>query len=282
MPSDYTHLLTDNEKWLFDLQGFLHLRGVIQPDHLLPILDVINSWLSVDETEIPAPVSRHRQEPYKTHLDHIQYGHQLFQELNVNPDIIRIIAGLTMGLPRLFHCNFTKMEKSNPNSENHQTYHRDDSGIKFPLGFRNPHNDYQTAGGEIYCSHIATWIALVPIPPGTGFSLVPGSHKSAFQTPDKLRVGNYPPVSITIPMDAGDVIIFSTNLLHDAAEWTQDYPRMNIFQRFQLSSYFNETGKEGLPFEEYKKQITDEEYELESLSKEEKLAVPRMRKHFDL
>ena len=83
-------------------------------------------------------------------------------------------------------------------------------------------------------------------------------------------------------MDAGDVIIFSTNLLHDAAEWTQDYPRMNIFQRFQLSSYFNETGKEGLPFEEYKKQITDEEYELESLSKEEKLAVTRMRKHFDL
>ena len=27
--------------------------------------------------------------------------------------------------------------------------HRDDHGFKMPAGFRNPFNDYQTAGGEI-------------------------------------------------------------------------------------------------------------------------------------
>ena len=30
--------------------------------------------------------------------------------------------------------------------------HRDDHGFKMPAGFRNPFNDYQTAGNEIYVS----------------------------------------------------------------------------------------------------------------------------------
>lgn len=282
MPSPYAHLLTDEEKWHFDLQGFLHLRGVIAPERLARILEVVDHWLSADESEIPAPVLRHRQEPYKTHLDHVQYGHRLFQDLNADPEIIRVVAGLTMGMPRLFHCNFTKMDRAAPGDEDAQAYHRDDSGFKFPPGFRNPHNDYQAAGGEIYCSHLATWVALADVPAGTGFSLVPGSHKAAFSTPDELKVGDHPPVSITVAMDAGDVLVFSTHLLHDAAVWTQDYPRMNIFQRYQLSAYFNETGKGGLPFEEYRDQITEEVYELESLSKEEKAAVTRMRRHFGL
>ncbi|MYA77857.1 MAG: phytanoyl-CoA dioxygenase family protein, partial [Gemmatimonadetes bacterium] len=254
MPSPYAHLLTEEEKWHFDLHGYLHLRGVIAPDRLARILEVVAHWLSVDEPEIPAPVFRHRQEPYKTHLDHIQYGHRLFQELNADPEIIRVVAGLTMGMPRLFHCNLPKIDRAAPDDEDHQGYHRDDSGFKFPPEFRNPHNDYQAAGGEIYCSHLATWVALADVPDGTGFSLVPGSHKSAFATPDDLKVGHHPPASITVPMDAGDVLVFSTHVLHDAAVWTQDYSRMNIFQRYQLSAYFNETGKSGLPLEEYRDQ----------------------------
>jgi ectoine hydroxylase-related dioxygenase (phytanoyl-CoA dioxygenase family) len=187
----------------------------------------------------------------------------------MNPDIMRVVAGLTMNAPRLFHCNFTMMTKHDAP----QHFHRDDSGFKFPLGFRNPHNDYQAAAGHIYCSHIATWVALVDVPPGTGFCLVPGSHKSLFQTPENLPVKHDPPTSITLPMEAGDVAIFSTNLLHDASPWTEDYPRMNIFQRYQLSAYFNETGKGGYPFDEHRDKISDAQYELESLSKEVKAAV---------
>lgn len=282
MASAYAHLLTDDEKWQFDLHGYLHLRGVIASDRLNAMLEIINRWLTVDASEIPEPVHRHRQEPYKTHLDHIQYGHRLFQELNADPQIIRVVAGLTMGLPRLFHSNFTHMVKAQPGDGDHQSFHRDDSGVKFPPGFRNPHNDYQAAGGEIYCSHLATWVAFADVPEGTGFCLVPGSHKAAFKTPEHLDIGHHPPVSITVPMQAGDVLIFSTNLLHDAAPWTQDYPRLNIFQRYQLSAYFNETGKGGLPHEAYKDLISEEEYELESLSKEEKIAVKNMREHFGL
>ena len=83
-------------------------------------------------------------------------------------------------------------------------------------------------------------------------------------------------------MQAGDVLVFATNVLHDAAVWTEDYPRMNIFQRYQLEAYFNETGKGRLPHEAYKDQLSEEAYELESLSKEEKTTVKSMRAHFGM
>ena len=69
-------------------------------------------------------------------------------------------------------------------------------------------------------------------------------------------------------------------MLHNANPWTEDYPRLNIFQRYQLSAYFNETGKEGYPLEEYRDRISDEQYELESLSKETKAAVRRAQERF--
>ena len=51
---------------------------------------------------------------------------------------------------------------------------------------------------------------------------------------------------------------------------------MNIFQRYQLSVYFNENGKGGYPFDEYRDNISEEQYELESFSKELKSVVKRI------
>ena len=83
-------------------------------------------------------------------------------------------------------------------------------------------------------------------------------------------------------LKAGDCIVCATSLLHNAKPWTEDYPRMNIFQRFQLSAYFNETGKGGYPLDEFRGQISDELYELESLSKETKGVVRRVLDRFSL
>ena len=270
--------LTDSEKWQFDLHGFLVLRQVIASDRLAQMLEVIDGWLSADLSEMPCPLVRHRQEPHKTHIDHIQYGHRLFDELAWDPQIIRVVAGLTFNTPRLFHCNFTQMSRSD---EELTGFHRDDSGFKFPPGFRNPHNDYQAGNGELYCSHLATWVAMADVPEGTGFCLVPGSHKSNFREPDGLKICDNPPVSITVPLQAGDMIIFSTNLLHDAAPWTESYPRMNIFQRYQLSVYFNETHKSGYPLEPHKSMISEELYELENMGREEKKVIRYMRTYFE-
>jgi ectoine hydroxylase-related dioxygenase (phytanoyl-CoA dioxygenase family) len=272
---DASPLLTEDEKWTFDLHGYLVLRGVIDAERLDAMLAVIRGWLSAPESDVPKPLLRHRQEPHKTHIDHIQYGDPLFADLAMDPEIMRVVCGLMFSAPRLFHCNFTMMDQGD---EEKWGFHRDDSGYKFPPGFRNPHNDYQANGHDIYCSHVCTWVALADVPDETGFCLVPGSHKSNFRVPADLPVKHAPPTSVTVPLNAGDVIVFATSLLHDATAWTEERPRLNIFQRYQLSVYFNEAGKGGYPLEEHRSLISDGQYELESLGRQTKAAARRARR----
>ena len=56
-------------------------------------------------------------------------------------------------------------------------------------------------------------------------------------------------------MKASDVINFST-----------EYPRLNIFQRQQLSVYFNETGKGRYLFDEHRGRLSEAAYGLELLT----------------
>ena len=52
MASAYANLLTEEEKWQFDLHGYLHLKGVITPGGLVAMLEVITHWLTVDTAEM--------------------------------------------------------------------------------------------------------------------------------------------------------------------------------------------------------------------------------------
>ena len=55
--------LTEDEKWYFDLHGFLVLRNVIPKDKIEAMLRVLQHWLTIDESDIPPPLHRGRQEP---------------------------------------------------------------------------------------------------------------------------------------------------------------------------------------------------------------------------
>eukprot|EP01043_Picozoa_sp_COSAG02_P050832 COSAG02_NODE_5275_length_4478_cov_2.390728_2_plen_161_part_00 len=136
-------LLTEEEKWRFDKDGFLIIRQVVTGDRLAAVQHLVQEWLAIDDFDahVSAPcVVRHRQEPYKTHFEHPQYGHRLFEEMNTDPEIIRVVTGLLQGCPRLFHSTLTSMTKAPPGADA-GGFHRDDSGFRFPPGFRNPHND---------------------------------------------------------------------------------------------------------------------------------------------
>jgi len=52
MSSAHANLLTEEEKRQFDLHGYLHSKGVIKPERLVAMLEVITHWLTVDPVEI--------------------------------------------------------------------------------------------------------------------------------------------------------------------------------------------------------------------------------------
>ncbi len=57
---DIQSTLTEEEKWYFDLHGFLILRNVIPKDEIEEMLKVLQHWLTIDESDIPPPLQRGR------------------------------------------------------------------------------------------------------------------------------------------------------------------------------------------------------------------------------
>ena len=114
-------------------------------------------------------------------IQNIQYGHPVFQKLITNPKIIRVIASFTFNSPRLAASIYT-FYRINKNHKVH--FHRDGNGFIFPQGMRNPHMDYQKSMGTQYANHSCASITLTDIPEGTGFAVIPGSHRSKIQFPE--------------------------------------------------------------------------------------------------
>ena len=267
--------LTDEEKWYFDLQGYLILRQVISPEKVQQLCNVIDQWFSMKKEDVPKPVNVNRRE-YTSHIGNPHYGHQLFQDLVQNEHILRVVMGLMWNRPRLF-VNAVHHQVKRPLSEHgEKRLHKDHSGFEFPPDFRNPHNDYQAGNGKIYCNFLNAATALSDVPPGMGFCCVPGSHKSQIKCPASIAYDNPYAPAVTFEMKAGDCIIFSPGLMHDSLWWQADHARIAVISRYQFSMYFNENPRGGYPLDDYKDKISADQYEMECMGKEEKAVVRRI------
>ena len=67
-------MLTDKEKWLFDLHGYLVLRQVVSPEEVEYMTARCDEWHGMDEDELAPPLCSYddprekppRREPFST------------------------------------------------------------------------------------------------------------------------------------------------------------------------------------------------------------------------
>ena len=269
--------LTEEEKWHYDLFGYLVLRQVVSPTGVEQMLGIANGWFA-DPEAAPEPVNV-TQDEYSGVLGNIQYGDRIFERLSLNEEVLRVVMGLMWNRPRLFNCALV-LQKQRPIPESEkEKLHRDTSGFEFPDGFRNPHNDYQAGNGQIYSNYVNTAITLVDVPKDNGFMCIPGTHKSRITFPTTLDIDNGLAPAITFELKAGDCLVFSPRLMHGTKFWKVDYPRRVVFNRYQFSFYFNENYN--LPIEGYQHCISEDEYELESIQRNEKGFAKRILKKLE-
>ena len=263
---DLQSTLTEEEKWHYDLFGYLVLRQVVSPTEVEQMLEVANGWFA-DPEAAPEPVNV-TQDEYSGVLNNVQYGNRLFERLSLNEKVLRVVMGLMWNRPRLFNCALV-LQRQHPISEGEkERLHRDTSGFDFPDGFHNPHNDYQAGNGQIYSNYVNTAITLVDVPEDNGFMCIPGTHKSRIKFPTTLDIDNELAPAITFELKAGDCLVFSSRLMHGAKFWKVDYPRRVVFNRYQFSFYFNENYS--LPIEAHRHRISADQYALESIQRSEK------------
>ena len=269
--------LTEEEKWHYDLFGYLVLRQVVSPGEIERMLEIANGWFAAPETA-PEPVNV-TQDEHSGVLNNVQYGDRIFERLSLNEKVMRIVMGLMWNRPRLFNCALV-LQKQRPISEGEkERLHRDTSGFEFPDGFHNPHNDYQAGNGQIYSNFVNTAITLVDVPKDNGFMCIPGTHKSRITFPTTLDIDNEWAPAITFELKAGDCLIFSPRLMHGTKFWKVDSPRRVVFNRYQFSFYFNENAN--LPIEAHRHRISEDAYELELIQRGEKGFAKRILKKLE-
>lgn len=252
-------MLTDEEKWRFDLHGYLVLKGAVSPQDVRRMVELSDDWHAREDTDLPEPLTTYRDASTKPttprSINQVEYADEVFQRLVLNAEILRVVLALTDNSPQHLGCALTQ----NTKESDALAFHGGVSG-----GLRNPANDYQAADGRVFATFLNAGVSLVDVPKGTGFVCIPGSHKSHFARPANVDITDGPPVVDNVSVQAGDVVLFTEALCHGALRWTQETPRRTVFVRYGTSYASWSPGAAPLPA--YKDRIPEELYELKQMA----------------
>lgn len=249
-------MLTEEEKWLFDLHGYIILEQVITPDEVAYMVDRCDAWQAMSERELPPPLSSYtdpEENPSSARaILHTEYADTAFNDLILNRHIMRAVLALTKERPQ--HL-LSALTVNKPDSDE-ITLHGGTTSA-----WRNPANDYQAVDGEVFATFINAAISLVDVPDGAGFVCIPGSHKSHFERPEHITINSGPPLVVNVPIKAGDAVIFTEALCHGALPWPwESPPRRTMFQRY-CTSYASWSPGTG-PIEEHRDKLSEGVYEM--------------------
>lgn len=224
-------MMTAEEKWFFDLNGFVVIRNAIPRADIDRMVELAHKWCKLPDAELPKPMETYGGEkaivPGKMRpLCHVEYADEVFRRTAMNHEIMKRVLYLTDNCPQLL---MTALQVY-PKGSGDLALHNGQVGA-----IRNPANDYQVGDGRIFATFLNAAIMLVDHPPGQGFCCVPGSHKAYFKAPADLNPRSGFPIHCPTA-NAGDVVLFTENLTHGALGWEHEaYPRVALFFRYSTS-----------------------------------------------
>lgn len=256
--SDLPKEMSEAERYLFDLNGFLIVRNVLSPEEIAACHAAIDKHM--DEAvarEDPSLRNAVEGSPmYGTGPPRLDLGgifewgdveSKVFKSILAHPRLVPLFHGLLGKGYRLDHIPFVLM--NNKGGEGFQLH---GGTVDCASGEYNHHLAYTCHNGSIRSALLGCNVMLVDHNPGDGgFCVVPGSHKSNFKMPPGMVDGLAHSEYIIQPATkAGDVVLFSEGTVHGAMGWTSDTQRRCALYRFAPAtssygrSYFQDDGSE--------------------------------------
>ena len=249
-------MLTQFEKWFFDLRGYFVLKNAVTKKDIKEMVKLAEKWYNSEPEQLPEPMFSNFESPAAKYLYNFHYAEKIYERLVLNKEILRFVNGIQKNNTRVYDILLAKTNTQNKETVLH-------SG--FEGGFQNPNEQFVTANNEIFASFVNVGVSLVDVPDHLGFTCLPGTHKGNFKIPEGISLYDDPPTVVNVPVNAGDVIIFTPILRHGARAWTEKYPRYTVFMRYIYAKQFHSNESDRWPpYEKYKNNISDELYELES------------------
>ena len=222
-------MMTPEQRYLFDLNGYLHLHNALSDDELSAARKAAESYVTTPESELPEGFGKDG----KRHLHGFAFDKAL-ERLTVHPATWPIVTELTNGRPRL--TSGTLQVNIPDQIDNALRLHcaRDDFGWD-AIPLRSPPTDASFATTPSASPY------LTDVHPGDGGLLViPGSHKSMFDRPRHLfqngvieNRDHIPEGVVNITPKAGDIVVMNELVTHGALPWTpKDRMRMILVLRY--------------------------------------------------
>lgn len=215
--------MNDEERYLFDVQGFLLIEDVLSTGELAALnglLDSYDLWQNKgtgrfdeiwtnDPDFITVGPAHLWDEPFRRLLDH--------------PKMLPYLTALAGTKFRYDHGHALLMRQG----ATHLRLHG--GGAPF-----SPDCYYLVRDGTMYNGLIAVQFVLVDHLPGQGgFAAIPGSHKANFPCPREfLQFEKTGPWVVHVPAKAGSAIIFTEALTHGTWPWTADYERRVLLYKY--------------------------------------------------
>jgi len=196
--------MTEEQKYLFDLQGYLVLENVLDAD------TVGQMKLDMETNGITNP----ENDPNKSRFRGFFEWGETWRNLIDHPTLLPVLNGILGEKFRMDHAY--GMAARVGGEEGHFGMHHE-SGM-FQHGCY-----YVTHGEKMHNGLVVVSYALSDTPPGGGgFCCIPGSHKGLYQTPQKYYRAEDNPLVKQVPVKAGDVIVFTEALTHGTMRWTTE------------------------------------------------------------
>jgi ectoine hydroxylase-related dioxygenase (phytanoyl-CoA dioxygenase family) len=246
--------MDDDDRYLFDLNGYIIVRNVLSKDDVERANDIITKRMdqtverseaslrnTVKGTAFSGSANR------KDLGGVLEWGSesQIFRSMLAHPKLLPYFHTLLGKGYRMDHMPFCIIQGKN--SEGFQLH---GGTIDCTSGKYNPHLAYSYNHGVAQCALLGCNLILVDHNAGDGgFCVVPGSHKSNYKMPKGMVDGErYSEYIVQPETKAGDVILFSEGTVHGAKAWVSDHERRTCLYRFGPAthaygrSYFGHEG----------------------------------------
>ena len=207
-------VLTSEQKFTFDLQGFVVIKNVLSKaecEHLSSIADEVWPRKETDE--------------HYRRTGNVSLWHKDFLDLVDHPKVLPYLIDLMGSRLRLDHDYCIFMQK-------HALRHSLHGG---PRLFETDHWYHYQDGRIRNGLTVATWTLTDVGPEDGGFVCVPGSHKTNFLQYFPRDVASFERKVDWVyqpQLEAGDVLIFTEALIHGTQEWRGSEERRALLFKY--------------------------------------------------
>ena len=247
------YTVSEEEKYFFDLRGYLVVRGALSVDEVKTCNDAIDHYgdeirtRSVEDGGLArgssALVGKEGRRELTGMLGWPEPYREPFRKLLVHSVVVSRLNEFSGKGFRMDHGPL--LISALKGAEGHQLH---GGGEPFSQSVW-----YHQQNGKIFCRGITVAWQLTDVNDGDGgFACVPGSHKTAEPTPAEVRSAEddmglvYQPV-----MQAGDVLFFAETMTHGTLPWRGEGERRSVLYKYASRAAARAVGKYFTPQDRY-------------------------------